>query len=198
MSVMTGAALDSVADPGSEDDAGRGSLVAGDLVRAVEGLLAVLDRPLRPAEVAAAWDVPEAAVSSALQALAERLERDGHGVTVRATGGGWRLFAAPDLTRAIEAVVVREVASKLSAAALETLAIVAYQQPVSRSRVAAIRGVSVDAVMRTLTARGLVTDVGVDPATGATLYGTTDVFLELLGLTSCAELPRSGPAAAGC
>ncbi len=164
-----------------------------DLVRALEGLLVVLDGPLRPADVATAWGVTEADVVAALHTIRARCVQEARGYRVRATGSGWRLFAADDLHETMRAVVVGNATARLSPAALETLAVVAYRQPTSRSRVAAIRGVNVDAVMRTLSTRGLVADVGVDAVTGATLYATTELFLDLVGLTSLAELPDLAP-----
>ena len=108
-------------------------------------------------------------------------------------GEGWRLYTREDFAEVVERHVVDGQRSRLSQAALETLAVIAYRQPVTRARVSAIRGVGVDGVMRTLLARGLVHEVGTDPDSGGGLYGTTPLFLERLGLTGLAELPDLAP-----
>lgn len=165
----------------------------GQLATAVEGLLVTLDRPLDPAEVAAAWELSTADVLAALNSLRSGYAHTRRGLALRETASGWRLFAADEVADQIRAVVVRETSARLSAAALETLAVIAYRQPVSRARVAAIRGVSVDAVVRTLASRGLVDVVDRDPITGAALYATTDAFLDAVGITALSELPDVVP-----
>lgn len=181
--------------PGRGADAlvpdGRGE--PADLMAAVEGLLVALDRPLDPAAVAAAWAVLEADVQRALRTLQTTYAATGRGMALRETSSGWRLFAAPAVTDRVRAVVVRETSGRLSTAALETLAVIAYRQPVSRARIAAIRGVNVDAVVRTLASRGLVDIADRDPTTGAALYATTDLFLDAVGVTTLEELPDLAP-----
>lgn len=163
------------------------------LAAALEAVLVVLDGPLVPDEVADAAGVEVAEVVSALEELAAAYRSEGRGFALRPTAIGWRLYAVPAARPLLERLVVGETSVRMSNAALETLAVIAYQQPVSRSRIAAVRGVNVDAVVRTLTVRGLVTEVDTDPATGAVLYGTTPLFLDKLGIASLAELPDLAP-----
>jgi segregation and condensation protein B len=174
-------------------DAFPAALAGPELTAALEGLLVVLDRPLDVSEVADAWSVEATGIEAALNALQTAYADSKRGFVLRETATGWRLFAALEVRDRVQAVVARETSSRLSAAALETLAVVAYQQPVGRARVAAVRGVSVDAVMRTLTARGLIDVVSRDQATGASLYGTTEAFLEAVGLRTLGELPDLAP-----
>jgi segregation and condensation protein B len=112
---------------------------------------------------------------------------------LRRVGEGWRLYTRDEHAAAVERWLGEGQRSRLSQAALETLAVIAYRQPVTRARISAIRGVGVDGVMRTLLARGLVHEVGSDPDTGGGLYGTTPLFLERLGLTGLDELPALAP-----
>ena len=163
------------------------------LPRALEALLVALDRPLAPDQVAPALGVQPDDVVDALAALSSSYAADDRGFALRQTAAGWSLYAVPAAQELLERVVRGDQTARLSNAALETLAVVAYQQPVSRSRVAAVRGVSVDAVMRTLGQRGLVQDVGVDEVTGAVLYGTTPLFLTKLGVSSLDDLPDLAP-----
>jgi segregation and condensation protein B len=128
-----------------------------------------------------------------VRTLADRYEQQGRGFRLREIGGGWRLYTAEQYADVVERYVLDGQTARLSQAALETLAIVAYQQPVARSRVASIRGVSADGVMRTLVVRGLVREVDTDPQTGAVRYGTTRLFLEKLGLRDLSELPPLAP-----
>jgi segregation and condensation protein B len=173
------------AEPANDGDVG--------LTPSLEALLIVLDRPLEVDEVAAAWSQPAAALENALTAIADSYERDGRGLRLRRSASGWRLYAAPEAADRVRAVVVQETTARLSPAALETLAVIAYQQPVSRSRVAAVRGVNVDAVVRTLTVRGLVEPGDPDPVTGALLYRTTTAFLDAIGVGTLDELPSLPP-----
>ena len=115
------------------------------------------------------------------------------GFELREVGGGWRFYSRPALAPVVQRFVLDGQTARLTQAALETLAVIAYRQPVSRARVSAVRGVNVDGVVRTLTTRGLVTEVGTDETTGATLYGTTTTFLERMGLGSLDELPALAP-----
>lgn len=180
--------------------------VGGELVAAVddesrelalpallEALLVTLDGPLVPEEVCTALGAEAVDVVATLEALSADYERQGRGFALRQLPIGWLLYAVPAARPTVERVVVGERSVRLSNAALETLAVVAYQQPVSRSRVAAVRGVNVDAVFRTLMSRGLVTDVGTDETTGAVVYGTTALFLTKLGIRDVSQLPDLAP-----
>lgn len=181
-------------EPGP-DAAGDGgpAVVPEDLPAALEAVLMVVEEPVDDDALAAATRVPVADVSRALVALAEEYRREGRGFELRRIGGGWRFYSAPAHADVVERFVLEGQTAKLTQAALETLAIVAYRQPVSRARVSAIRGVSVDAVMRTLVTRGLVEESGVDPASGAILYRTTSYFLERMGMQSLEDLAPLAP-----
>jgi segregation and condensation protein B len=132
-------------------------------------------------------------VRTELAALAAGYDERGAGITLRRVGEGWRLYTREDHADVVERHLVDGQRSRLTQAALETLAVIAYRQPVTRARVAAIRGVGVDGVMRTLITRGLVCEVGNDPDSGGGLYATTQLFLERLGLENLEELPELGP-----
>ncbi|WP_035759022.1 SMC-Scp complex subunit ScpB [Granulicoccus phenolivorans] len=160
---------------------------------ALEALLLMADEPMRTATMAEALGIPEPAVTPILTELAAEYTRTGRGFELRRAGGGWRYYTRPEFADVLAEWVVSGRHARLSQAALETLAVVAYLQPVSRARVAAIRGVSVDGVMRTLVARGLITEAGADERTGATQFVTTDHFLTRLGLNSLTELPPLAP-----
>jgi segregation and condensation protein B len=161
--------------------------------RAVEAILMVADEPVPPDLLAQLLEMTPAAVEQLCADLAATYEALDHGFVLVRVAGGYRYQSHPDLAPYIERFVLDGQSARLSAAALETLAIVAYKQPVSRAQVSAIRGVNVDAVMRTLQQRGYVAEVGKDPGPGqATLYGTTTLFLERLGLDSVSELPTLG------
>lgn len=159
----------------------------------LEALLVTIEGPLVPEDVCDGLGVEAVAVIAALELLAEDYRAARRGFALRDTAAGWRLYAVPAARPALERIVVGDRSARLSNAALETLAVVAYQQPVSRSRVAAVRGVNVDAVFRTLATRGLIADVGTDETSGAVLYGTTVLFLEKLGIASLSELPDLAP-----
>ncbi|WP_018635109.1 SMC-Scp complex subunit ScpB [Parafrankia elaeagni] len=159
----------------------------------VEAVLTVAERPVGIAEFATALDIPARRVERLLAELAERYEREERGFRLRQVGRGWRLYTADECAPWVERFVLAGQSARLSQAALETLAIVAYQQPVSRGRVAAVRGVSADGVIRTLTARNLIEECGHDHESGAILYRTTDYFLERMGLRGLDELPRLAP-----
>lgn len=161
-----------------------------DTVAAVEALLFVAEEPIPVGELSQVLEVPPSEVSAALQDLGERLAGRGSGLVLREVAGGWRLYTRPDLHPHLERFSTSPGAGRLSRAALETLAVVAYRQPVSRGQLAEIRGVDSEQALRTLEGRGLVDVVGTAPGSGqALLYGTTDLFLEKLGLRSLAELP---------
>jgi segregation and condensation protein B len=163
------------------------------LTAALEAILLVVDEPAPAAELARVLGRPVEEVTAALTAIAAQYAAEGRGFRLREVGGGWRLYTAEEYADTVERWVLDGQSARLSQAALETLAVVAYQQPVSRSRVAAVRGVAVDGVVRTLVSRGLVTEAGTDPDTGAVLYRTTPAFLAKLGLGSLAELPPLAP-----
>lgn len=159
----------------------------------LEAVLMVAEKPVPVAELASGLERSEGEVERTLRALGGEYERAGRGFALRDVGGGWRFYTAAACEPWVERFVLAGQSPKLTQAALETLAIVAYQQPVTRGRISAVRGVSADGVVRTLTARGLVEDAGTDPETGATTYRTTDYFLERLGLRDLSELPPLAP-----
>ncbi len=160
---------------------------------AVEAILFVVDTPVPAATLAELLDVEERTITEQLEALAAEYEQQRRGFTLRPAGEGWRLYTREEYAEHVERYVTEGQRARLTQAALETLAIVAYRQPVSRSRISAIRGVSVDGVIRTLLSRGLVAEKGNDPVTGGGLYVTTELFLEKLGLSSVDELPDLAP-----
>lgn len=156
---------------------------------ALEAVLLVVDEPVAEVVLAQVVERPTEEVGQVLRELAQDYDDAGRGFELRQVSGGWRLYTRQSCAPFVERFVRDGQQARLTQAALETLAVVAYRQPVSRSRVAAIRGVNVDAVMRTLVSRGLVTEVGTEPDSGAVLYGTTGHFLERLGLATLDELP---------
>ena len=160
---------------------------------ALEAVLMVVEEPVSELDLAAVLDLPDGQVHRLLVDLAEEYDRDRRGFTLRAVGGGWRFYSRHDYAAIAERFVLDGQRARLSQAALETLAVVAYRQPVSRARVGAVRGVNVDGVVRTLQTRGLIHEVGTDPEHGAVLYGTTDYFLDRLGIGSLDELPPLAP-----
>ena len=161
--------------------------------RAIEAVLMAATEPVEPGVLAQLTEVPVAAIEAAVTALADEYEADGRGFVVARVAGGYRFQTAPDLAPYVERFVLEGQHARLSGAALETLAIVAYKQPISRSQVSAIRGVNVDAVLQTLAKRGYVDEVARDPGPGqAVLYGTTRTFLERLELDSLDDLPALG------
>ena len=164
-----------------------------DLRPALEAVLMVADQPLDHVTLASAVGYPPGEVSAALQELAEEYAAQGRGFDLRNVAGGWRYYTREEYAGVVEGFVLDGQQARLTQAALETLAVVAYKQPVSRARVSAIRGVNVDGVMRTLVARGLVEEAGHDAETTATLYRTTGYFLERIGVTSLEELPELAP-----
>ena len=159
----------------------------------IEAVLLVTDVPLPPVLLAQVAQRATAEVVEALHALARGYREQGRGFELREVAGGWRLSTRADCAPYVERFVLDGQSARLSAAALETLAVIAYRQPVSRARVGAVRGVNVDGVVRTLVARGLVAEAGTDPDSPATLYRTTDLLLERLGLRSLDELPSLAP-----
>jgi segregation and condensation protein B len=160
---------------------------------AIEAVLMVVEEPISEIALAAALGVPQARVELLLDEIATEYDRDGRGFELRHVAGGWRIYSRAEYAPVVERFLLEGQTAKLTQAALETLAIVAYRQPVSRARVGAVRGVNVDAVMRTLVSRGLVEEAGNDPETGAVLYRTTNYFLHRIGLRSLDELPALAP-----
>jgi segregation and condensation protein B len=162
----------------------------GEVRRDLEAILLVADEPVPAGTLAEVLGQRRTRVEELLVELAAEYAGDGRGFVLRAVGGGWRLYTNPGARSAVDAYVQVGQQSRLTRAALETLAVVAYRQPVTRFQVAAVRGVNVDGVFRTLLARGLVRETGRDEGPGqAVLYGTTPAFLEQLGLDALDELP---------
>ena len=168
-----------------------------ELKPALEAVLMIADTPLDHLSLAQAVGATPDAVQTALAELSAEYTEQGRGFDLRQAGAGWRFYTREEFAPIIEQFVVDGQQARLTQAALETLAVVAYRQPVSRARVSAIRGVNVDGVMRTLLNRGLVEEAGSDHETGAHLYRTSSYFLERMGLTSLEELAGDRAAPAG-
>ena len=167
--------------------------MASEHERAIEAILMVTEDPVTPDLLAQVLEIPTARVEEICTELQLRYQTDDRGFQLVRVAGGYRYQSHPDLAPYVERFVLEGQTARLSAAALETLAIVAYKQPVSRAQVSAIRGVNVDGVIRTLQQRGYIDEVGRDPGPGqAVLYGTTPLFLEKLGLDSVDNLPPLG------
>ncbi|GAA3277915.1 SMC-Scp complex subunit ScpB [Paenarthrobacter aurescens] len=195
----------------AEDGLAELEALPGGARAALEAVLMVIDVPATSEELAAGLNVTVAVVEDLLQDL----QREYSGYTVKApdvdavgfanastaprgfelrnVAGGWRIYSRADFADVVGRFVLEGQTTRLTQAALETLAVIAYRQPVSRARVSAIRGVNVDSVVRTLTQRGLIEDSGNDPESGAVLYRTTSYFLERMGIGSVAELPQLSP-----
>lgn len=159
----------------------------------IESIMLVLDTPATVEDLASALLSPHDQVAEVLKEWSAELNQRGSGIDLRETAEGWRLYTRPANADAVETFLLDGTQTKLSRAAMETLAVVAYRQPVTRAQVAGIRGVNVDGVMRTLTLRGLVAEVEPDEATGAHRYVTTELFLEQLGIDSLDRLPDLAP-----
>jgi segregation and condensation protein B len=160
---------------------------------ALEAVLMVVEEPVEELALASALGLPAARVRELLAELVGDYDESGRGFELRHVAGGWRIYSRAEYAPVVERFVLDGQTARLTQAALETLAIVAYRQPVSRARVGAIRGVNVDAVMRTLVTRGLVEEAGTDPESGALLYRTTRYFLHRIGLSTVDELPALAP-----
>lgn len=171
----------------------QGSISPESITGALEAMLLMATEPVGAAELAATLDVPKPVVWEALEQIASFYDDTGRGFELRQVGQGWRLYTRAEHAEVLARWVLEDQQARLSQAALETLAVVAYLQPISRSRVSAIRGVNVDGVMRTLVTRELIEEVGSSPDTGAMLFGTTDVFLERMGMTSLDDMPALAP-----
>jgi segregation and condensation protein B len=168
-------------------------LTPEELQGGLEALLFVMDDPVDEETLAAAVRCPVEQVRAGLSALADGYDQRRSGLTLRQVGEGWRLYTRDEHASVVQRYLIDGQRSRLTQAALETLAVIAYRQPVTRARVSAIRGVGVDGVMRTLLTRGLVHEVGSDPDSGGGLYATTPLFLERLGLRSLQDLPELAP-----
>jgi segregation and condensation protein B len=159
----------------------------------LEAILLVADEPVPVVVLAQVLERPRNEVTAQLHELAAEYKDQGRGFDLREIAGGWRFYTREDCAPLVERFVSDGQEVRLTQAALETLAVVAYRQPVSRARVSAVRGVNCDSVMRTLVLRGLVEETGTDAETGAILYRTTGYFLERLGLASLEDLPDLAP-----
>ena len=167
--------------------------MADEIERAIEAILMVAEEPIPPDLLAQVLEVPTTRVEAICTELQLRYQTDDRGFQLVRVAGGYRYQSHPDLAPYVERFVLEGQTARLSGAALETLAIVAYKQPVSRAQVSAIRGVNVDGVIRTLQHRGYIEEVARDPGPGqAVLYGTTSLFLEKIGLDNLSQLPPLG------
>lgn len=153
----------------------------------------VVEEPVSELVLAQIIEVPTEQVLETLNNLSVQYEADKRGFALKQIAGGWRFYSHPDLAPLVEKFVLDGQQAKLTQAALETLAVIAYRQPVSRARVSAIRGVNVEAVMKTLVTRGLVEECGIENETGAILYRTTHYFLERIGVNRVEDLPSLAP-----
>jgi segregation and condensation protein B len=163
------------------------------LSASLEAILLVADEPVSEVVLAQVLERPRGEVAAGLRDLAASYRCEGRGFDLREIAGGWRFYTREDCAPLVERFVRDGQEVRLTQAALETLAVVAYRQPVSRARISAVRGVNCDGVIRTLVLRGLVEDAGTDPETSAILYRTTGYFLERLGMASLADLPDLAP-----
>ncbi|MGF3057555.1 SMC-Scp complex subunit ScpB [Microbacterium sp. YY-01] len=167
------------------------------LTEKLEAILLIIDEPLSLVSLAAAVGEPVPAVRQAMQTLVAEYDGEGRGTRrgfeLREVGGGWRLYVREEYDDLVAAYIGSQAPARLSQAALETLAVIAYKQPITRSQVASIRAVNVDSVVRTLLGRGLITELFADAETGAMNYGTTDALLQHLGINSLDELPPISP-----
>jgi segregation and condensation protein B len=174
-----------------EVEASPSTLGVAQLGRAIEAILMVVDEPVTELTLASVIGVTVEEAERALELLAASYEE--RGFCLKAINGGWRFYSHPEYSEYVEKFVLDGQQNRLTQAALETLAVIAYRQPISRARVSAIRGVNVEAVMKTLVTRGLVDEFGLEAETGAILYKTTNYFLERLGLNALSDLPALAP-----
>lgn len=193
MSAQTPAGREPVGEPVTEQGPETLDVALAALSPSLEAVLMVADQPLDRFVLASAVGHPVEAVERALVELADEYTQQGRGFELRNVAGGWRFYTREEYAPVVEAFVLEGQQARLTQAALETLAVVAYKQPVSRARVSAIRGVNVDGVMRTLLNRGLVEEAGADEHSGAHLYRTTRYFLERIGVSSLDDLPELAP-----
>ncbi len=162
-----------------------------ELHRSIEAILMVVDEPVTETTLATILEQPVEEIERAITELV--LTFEGRGFELKKINGGWRFYSHPDQSSVVERFVLDGQQNRLTQAALETLAVIAYRQPISRARVSAIRGVNVEAVMKTLVNRGLVEESGLEHESGAILYKTTSYFLERLGVNSIEDLPALAP-----
>ncbi|KRE37050.1 segregation and condensation protein B [Janibacter sp. Soil728] len=160
---------------------------------AIAAVLMIVEEPVTDHALASALELPVEEIREHLGALESTYADGQHGFTVRNVGGGWRFYSHHAYAPVVERFVIDGQQSKLTTASLETLAVIAYRQPIARGRISAIRGVTVDGVVRTLLTRGLIVEVTKDEESNATLYGTTPYFLERMGLNSLDDLPPIAP-----
>ncbi|MCU1535694.1 MAG: condensin subunit ScpB [Humibacillus sp.] len=160
---------------------------------AIEAVLMVVDEPVTELALASALELPVEDVEAHLHGLEEAYAAEQRGFTLRNVAGGWRVYSRPEFAPVVERFVLDGQQAKLTQASLETLAVIAYRQPVSRARVSAVRGVNVDGVVRTLVGRGLIDELDDAGESGAVLYRTTPFFLQRMGLSSLDELPALAP-----
>ncbi|WP_105972724.1 SMC-Scp complex subunit ScpB [Streptomyces geranii] len=182
-----------MSDETTEVSAGPLGVADLDLKPALEAVLMVVDEPATEEHLSKILERPKRQITRALRELAGEYAAQGRGFELRHVANGWRFYSRAAYALAVERFVLDGQQARLTQAALETLAVVAYRQPVSRSRVSAVRGVNCDGVMRTLLQRGLVAEAGTEPETGAILYVTTNYFLERMGLRGLDELPELAP-----
>jgi len=187
-------------DQGLAEDPGTEEQVAFDINgfpggarSAIEAVLMVVDEPVGEMALASVLELPVEDVRAHLQALEEDYTRGLRGFSLRNIGGGWRIYSRSDYAPVVEKFLLDGRQARLTQASLETLAVIAYRQPVSRARISAVRGVNVDGVVRTLLTRGMITELDEQGEGGAVLYGTTPFFLQRLGLNSLDELPALAP-----
>ena len=160
---------------------------------AIEAVMMVVDEPITELALASALELPVDDVVAHLHGLEAEYAAAQRGFTLRSVAGGWRVYSRSEYAPVVEKFLLDGQQAKLTQASLETLAVIAYRQPISRSRVSAVRGVNVDGVVRTLLSRGLIEELGAEVESGAVLYGTTPYFLQRLGLGSLDELPALAP-----
>lgn len=172
-------------DDGGDDD----TLGAPSLAAAIEALLLLADEPMSVMDLAAATRQPADEVEAVVRALSEEYTEQMRGFDLREVAGGWRYYSRTECSPVVERFVLDGQQARMTQASLETLAVIAYRQPIARGRVAAVRGVNVDGVIRTLLARGLIAEAGHDGESGAHLYRTTSHFLERMGIASLDDLP---------
>ncbi len=181
------------APPEGEEAAPLAMVADAELRGALEAILLVIEEPASEVTLAQVLEQPTERITALLTALADEYASTGRGFDLRRAAGGWRLYTRPEYASYVERFVLDGQQLRLTQAALETLAVVAYKQPVTRSRVSAIRGVNCDGVIRTLISRGLVEECGSEADSGAFLYRTTILFLEKLGLDTVEDLPPLAP-----
>ena len=172
-----------------QDEIQTDSTSSVNIVAVVEAILHISDEPIEARALAATLGLTEEVVRSAIETIQADLIERGAGTELRPVAGGWRLFTVPAVAEMVERYVRDGQIARLTQASLETLAVIAYKQPVSRARISAIRGVNVDSVVKTLESRGLIEVESTDHETGALLYRTTKVFLEKLGINDLTDLP---------